>query len=198
LVQAIARPSVVDWCIEKSTEVGASFVLLVPTGGSPRWLAGSAEARVARWTRIAREAAKQSKQPGVPWVETFSCLEVVAERLASLQIRSLVLEPRAERGLHELLGEETGGGFVPAPLSPVSVGEPASQQPVPEGELPGTGLGRSGLAVWVGPEGGWTEDERERLTRFGMKTARLGRGVLRTETAGPVAIAVARLALGDW
>ena len=50
----------------------------------------------------------------------------------------------------------------------------------------------------MGPESGWTDEERESLLQAGMATARLGRGVLRTETAGPVAVAVARLALGDW
>ena len=47
-------------------------------------------------------------------------------------------------------------------------------------------------------ESGWTAAERDDLLAAGVATARLGRGVLRTETAGPVTVAVARLALGDW
>jgi 16S rRNA (uracil1498-N3)-methyltransferase len=50
----------------------------------------------------------------------------------------------------------------------------------------------------VGPEGGWTAGELDQFTGAGVSTVRLGRSILRTETAGPVAVAVARLALGDW
>ena len=49
------------------------------------------------------------------------------------------------------------------------------------------------VAFAVGPEGGWTEAEAERLTRSGFRPVRLGSLVLRVETA---AIALAsRLAL---
>lgn len=56
----------------------------------------------------------------------------------------------------------------------------------------------SRVALWIGPEGGWTSAETERFAAAGIAAVRLGRSVLRTETAGPVAVAVARLALGDW
>ena len=58
--------------------------------------------------------------------------------------------------------------------------------------------GPRSLALWVGPEGGWTESESEQFRAAEITGVRLGRSVLRTETAGPVAVAVARLALGDW
>ena len=54
------------------------------------------------------------------------------------------------------------------------------------------------IALWVGPEGGWSPGEVKDFASRGMKPARLGRSVLRTETAGPVAVAVTRLVLGDW
>ncbi|MBN1628748.1 MAG: 16S rRNA (uracil(1498)-N(3))-methyltransferase [Thermoleophilia bacterium] len=56
----------------------------------------------------------------------------------------------------------------------------------------------AGVALWVGPEGGWSAAERALFTERGVEGVRLGRGVLRTETAGPVSVAVARLVLGDW
>ncbi len=54
------------------------------------------------------------------------------------------------------------------------------------------------LALWVGPESGWSPTDREQFTVTGLGRARLGRGVLRTETAGPVAVAIARFVMGDW
>ncbi len=54
------------------------------------------------------------------------------------------------------------------------------------------------FAVWVGPEGGWASDELSLFLGAGIGTARLGRRILRAETAGPVAAAVIRFAVGDW
>ena len=69
LVQALGRPSALDLSVEKSTEAGASLILMVQTAGSPRSAGKDSKARHERWARIAREAAKQSKQPAVPPVE---------------------------------------------------------------------------------------------------------------------------------
>lgn len=54
------------------------------------------------------------------------------------------------------------------------------------------------VALWVGPEGGWSAGELESFVSQGMRTARLGRSILRAETAGPVAVAVTRFMLNDW
>ena len=57
-------------------------------------------------------------------------------------------------------------------------------------------LGSPGrVALWVGPEGGWTEDELVALAGPGSDLARLGRRILRAETAGPVAAAVVEICL---
>ncbi len=42
------------------------------------------------------------------------------------------------------------------------------------------------IGLWVGPEGGWSEDERVRMQDNGFIFARFGERVLRTETAGIV------------
>jgi 16S rRNA (uracil1498-N3)-methyltransferase len=176
LVQAIARPSALDWSIEKSTEAGASFVLLLQTGGSPHWSGKDSGARLARWSRIAREAAKQSKQPAVPLIDFVPTPPAALERLGSWNLVSLLLDPEAETTVYDFLAALKTGAS--------ALGPPSS--------------GRGGVALWVGPESGWTGEERDCLLEAGLTAVRLGRGVLRTETVGPVATAVARLALGDW
>jgi RsmE family RNA methyltransferase len=60
LVQALVRPAALDAILEKGTEVGCSFFLLVPAAGSPRWADARREDRLKRWSRIVQEAAKQS------------------------------------------------------------------------------------------------------------------------------------------
>jgi len=52
--------------------------------------------------------------------------------------------------------------------------------------------------VVVGPEGGVSPEESERLAAAGAQSVRLGDSVLRTSTAGPAAIAVLNAALGRW
>jgi 16S rRNA (uracil1498-N3)-methyltransferase len=173
IVQAITRPVAMDFLVEKGTEVGASFFLVVPVAGSSSRTRSTQGARLTRWRRIALEAAKQSKQLAMPSVDISGSVAEALEQLGEGAL-SLVLEPAARDGLYEVVASIWG------------------QKASAEGARPAR------LALWVGPESGWTGEELARLTAAGAKPVRLGQGVLRAETAGPVAVAVARLALGDW
>lgn len=57
--------------------------------------------------------------------------------------------------------------------------------------------GASRLCLVVGPEGGFAPEERDRAVFAGMLPVSLGRLVLRTETAGLVALALVRHLAGD-
>lgn len=50
--------------------------------------------------------------------------------------------------------------------------------------------GQSSLALAVGPEGGWTEDELRRFAGAGWIAASLGSNILRAETAAIAALAI--------
>lgn len=54
------------------------------------------------------------------------------------------------------------------------------------------------LVLVVGPEGGVSDEEIDRLVSAGAERVLLGDTVLRTSTAGPAAIAVLSVALGRW
>ncbi len=56
----------------------------------------------------------------------------------------------------------------------------------------------SQIAVVVGPEGGVSEQEIDRFRNSGAVTARLGRNVLRSSTAGPAALSLIMHSLGRW
>jgi 16S rRNA (uracil1498-N3)-methyltransferase len=178
LVQALARPAVMDYLIEKGTETGASRFLLVPVAGSPRLPEGSMDRRLARWRKVAREAAKQSKQVAVPKVDVVPSLEAALADVYRAGAWSILLEPRATTALDEMVRKAAEEAATP--------------------DVTSHDEAATAVALWVGPEGGWSERELESFRTAGMAAARLGRGVLRTETAGPVAAALVRLGLRDW
>ena len=173
LAQALTRPALIDHAVEKGTEVGASCYLLVHAAGSPTRPGLARPDRMERWRRIAREAAKQSKRTAVPTVEAAGPLAEALEHPMTAGSMSLALEPGASTTLQQALLDWDGAGASPR-------GEP------------------SRVMLWVGPEGGWTPAEMQSFSGAGIVGVRLGRNVLRTETAGPVAVAVARLTLRDW
>jgi 16S rRNA (uracil1498-N3)-methyltransferase len=61
------------------------------------------------------------------------------------------------------------------------------------------GLPRSPLAVLVGPEGGFAEDERVSLLKLAnVVRLSLGPRILRADTAAVAALALVQAQLGDW
>jgi 16S rRNA (uracil1498-N3)-methyltransferase len=69
--------------------------------------------------------------------------------------------------------------------------------PLAAAALPDPGAGADVLVV-VGPEGGIAERELADLVDAGAQPVLLGPHVLRTSTAGPVALALLAQRLGRW
>jgi len=168
LVQALPDPRKVDEIVEKGTEVGADLFLIVPASASPSVPIDRLIERATRWRRVAREAAKQSRRLSIPVVEVAPSFAGARAFLVAGGWASLVLDP------------VTGRPFRPAVEDVAQMSQPAR------------------VALWVGPESGWSEAEREWFELEKLPVVSLGREVLRTETAGPVGAAVCRFALGDW
>jgi 16S rRNA (uracil1498-N3)-methyltransferase len=122
-----------------------------------------------RLVRWRRIASEAAKQSKQVAVPSIEVVDSVADALAGLD----------EKGTRSLVLE---------PASTASLWERLG----PVGSTPVR------IALWIGPESGWTDAESAQFSAAGVETVRLGQSVLRTETAGPVAVAVARLALGDW
>ena len=72
--------------------------------------------------------------------------------------------------------------------------DPAGPVPLSALDLPATG----GIMLIVGPEGGVSPAEAAELTGAGATGARLGPGVLRTSSAGLVAVTVVASRSGRW
>lgn len=70
----------------------------------------------------------------------------------------------------------------------------------PEGELAFSTLELDAMQpvmLAIGPEGGWSPNDREQLRAAGFRGLRLGPRILRTETAGLAAIAALQARFGD-
>ena len=99
--------------------------------------------------------------------------------------RSIVPEVRPARSLDEAL----------ARLEPDTVG--LTLDPQGDGQLEQLlGLANR-VALAIGPEGGFTENEIRTLSRAGFRGLRLGPRILRTETAPLAALAILQYARGD-
>ena len=110
------------------------------------------------------------------------------------------------RGVVAAACEQSGRAVVPAMLEPLDLpgwrdaGDGPAVVLDPQASL---SLGKIEVAsrhvtVVVGPEGGLTDAELAHLSRLGVEPRHLGPRVLRTETAGPAAIAALQALFGDW
>ena len=101
--------------------------------------------------------------------------------------------------------EQSGRAVVPEVKKPLSMSDWISGvhesprlvlHPFAQDKLSGLSIAANSLSILVGPEGGFTEEEIEQLRADGVVAVSLGPRVLRTETAGPAAIAVLQAITG--
>jgi 16S rRNA (uracil1498-N3)-methyltransferase len=102
--------------------------------------------------------------------------------------------------------EQSGRAVVPEVLPPCTLEEWLSVadlspgvvlDPEAEMKLSAFSVGAQDVSVLIGPEGGFTRSELEDVKARGITAVSLGSRVLRTETAGPTAIAVLQTVAGD-
>ncbi len=102
--------------------------------------------------------------------------------------------------------EQSGRAVVPQVNPPISLFDWAGiadnsarivLDPASETRLTSVSIQGDEVSLIVGPEGGFDVSELTELKAQGVSAVSLGRRVLRTESAGPAAIAVLQAAIGD-
>lgn len=167
---ALPRPGPAEEMLDRLTQLGATAIVPVVSARSGPHARELAPARRERLERIAREALKQSGRLWMPRLGEPIALADLVEH--GFEVPTALLtprEPQEERVLRR------GAEMLDWVL----------------------GLRASGareVAVVVGPEGGFTEEEEERLLGAGARGCRLGRYVLRIETAAEAAVMLVALA----
>lgn len=171
VAQAIPKGDKMDWVLQKGTELGVTeFWPFVAARSVPEYDEERASARADRWRKIVQTAASQCGRADVPIVHSIAEFSTVVD-YGTANSRCFMLDELGENGLLR-----------------------ASLQAAPlrgEEDVPAKAM------ILVGPEGGWTEREREWATRYGAEAVGLGRLVLRTETAALVAAAVLQWEAGE-
>lgn len=106
LVQALAKGDRDERAVEQATEFGVDTIVPWQAARSvSRWDSEKQAKGVAKWSRIAREAAKQSMRAFVPEVREPLTLAQICALAASPENSVLVLHPRGASRLSEWAGE---------------------------------------------------------------------------------------------
>ncbi len=164
LYVALLRGERFEWVLQKGVELGVSvFVPVISERSIVDDAADIGAAKVERWARIVREAAEQSRRSRLP-------------KLQPAQLFAPACEQATRRTRTLFLWEGSGAISLRQAL------QPAVAPVVP--------LAALSLALFSGPEGGWSEHELETAIRYNMIPVTLGPRTLRAETA-PLAAAAA-------
>ena len=156
-----------EWMVEKATELGVAEIVPVEAARSEHGLERAAHKRIERWRRIAVEASQQARRAHLPEIGD------------PIHFRDALAIPATRTcTCHYVLDED-----------PAALTFPAA--------LPTTRTTFDEIAMLIGPEGGWTDEERaafiadEKTTRW--TPVSLGSTILRAETAAIAALAFVSL-----
>jgi 16S rRNA (uracil1498-N3)-methyltransferase len=176
LLLAIFKFDRFEWAVEKATELGVATVVPVIARRTDAHLAQAATKRVERWRRIAHEASQQSRRNAPPEIGDPVKLKDAVSLDSGLKM--LLAETEEQRTLREALE---------ASRSRVTGVHNRERDVVTQ---PGMAVPHRSVALAVGPEGGWAEDEVQLFKAKGWTAVSLGPTILRAETAVVAAIAV--------
>ncbi len=173
LVQGLAKGDKFDSVVRHATEIGvAAFVPLKCERSVVKLDAKKAAARVERWEAIAKSAAMQAGLDAIPEITEPVTVDEACGMLGGATCVLVCWEEARTQTIKNALDVALAKTLTPASDARV--------------------------AVIVGPEGGFTESEVLRLTASNEHAypVTLGPNILRTETAGLIAPALAIYELG--
>lgn len=161
LFQGLPKSDKMEVIIQKAVELGAAGVIPVATRNAVVKLdAKKAESKVRRWQAIAESAAKQSKRSYIPQVGAVMSLKEAFSYIEEQKFDLCMIPYELEKGMD-------GTKQVLSRLA-------SGQQ----------------IAVFIGPEGGFDEEEIRLALEKNVIPVSLGKRILRTETAGPTILAL--------
>ena len=166
LYQGVPKAGKMEGIIQKCVELGVYAIVPVFMERTVVVDKGNFGKKQDRWQKISDEAVKQCKRGIIP--EVGASLKF-KEMLMELEQYDLILFPY----------ENEEGTTIKDCLRDVVRAVEAGERIMPKN-----------VCIIIGPEGGFADKEAEMLDEAGAKRVSLGKTILRTETAGPAALAM--------
>lgn len=167
LYQSITKGERFEWLLEKATEIGAARFVPLLTARAVVKTAGGGN-RAERWQRIVTEAAEQCERTVVPPIDAPRALDDALASAPGLLLLPYEAAHAATPTIAEALAADIDALF--------AAGE---------------------VSIFIGPEGGYEPAEVERARAAGALVVTMGPRVLRSETAGLVALTLVLQATGQ-
>ncbi|MEQ1618452.1 MAG: 16S rRNA (uracil(1498)-N(3))-methyltransferase [Terricaulis sp.] len=198
LLFAPVKRHATDLIVEKATELGVRRIRPVITS---RTIAETV--RLDRLNAIAREAAEQTERFDAP--EIFAPVSLPRALDGWDPSRALIYcdeagdAPPILEAVRGLLGPPASSPATALATAPAAVCLHAPEAGEGAGGPYCDQVGRGGAALLIGPEGGFTTEERAMLrTCLFVTPVSLGPRILRAETAAIAALTIVQAAWGDW
>lgn len=179
LAQSIPKADKMDWILQKGTEIGASRFLPFSSERTIVQLDGKKESkRLERWQKIVKEAAEQAHRSVLPEVAGILTWKQLLAVVPDVDIALLAYEAEEGKAMGDIMEQwkrDKGDSFIR---------ESSNRQPIR-------------ILVAIGPEGGFSEKEVAAAVSAGFVSVGLGKRILRTETAGMVALTALLYTFGE-
>jgi 16S rRNA (uracil1498-N3)-methyltransferase len=171
LVQSVLKTDKMDDVVRDAVMLGVAAIQPIVTKRTETTVAALMRAaRVDRWQRVALASVKQSRRAVLPDVRL------------PLTLEAYLADPPDRSGLRVMLVEPQGTNHT------VHGSTLSSLQTLPPPQ---------DAAVLVGPEGGWSDDERAAAEHAGVRALTLGQRTLRADAVPIAALSVLQYLWGD-
>lgn len=168
----ISRGDRMDLTVQKAVELGVNQIMPLLTERCVVQFKGEKKPqRWLHWQKIVQHAAEQSGRTALPVLTEIEALQHWVDKQQGLKV---FLDPYAETTLAELKPE--------AMFDPIKSSSEHSRR----------------VTLLTGPEGGFSNQERDVAKASGFTPVRLGSRILRTETASLAALAAVQMLWGDF
>ncbi|MFC4558862.1 16S rRNA (uracil(1498)-N(3))-methyltransferase [Virgibacillus kekensis] len=155
IAQGLPKSDKFELVLQKGTELGASGFIPVQADRSVVvWDKKKAEKKLIRYTKIIKEASEQSHRNKKPQIHSLMSVKELVRESSTYDIKIFAYEEEAKSEVYRSFGSI---------VNDMKLGD--------------------NVLVYIGPEGGVSDDEVHLLKENGFVAVRLGPRILRTETA---------------
>lgn len=162
LYQAMPKSDKMEWIVQKSVEIGVYAIVPIITERTV-----AKKARLERYQKIAESAAGQSMRGIIPKVHPEISLEEAIKRSKAYQIAAHVPDKSQTVKIQTIKMQTIKSALMNNDFN----------------------NNFDEIGLWIGPEGGFSQSEIEKMKMAAFNLVSLGPRILRTETAALTALA---------